>query len=78
MPIDFRPTELDTRCREETTFHMSIRHRPSGILVAGSGNNRYATECNLLDKLREKLKQSEEDECQSKPKTKKSRSKKAK
>ena len=62
MPIDFRPTELDTRCKEETTYHMSIRHRTSGIVVAGSGNNRFATECELLDKLRAKLKEREEED----------------
>ena len=57
MAIDFRPTELDTRCKEETKFHMSIRHKRSGIIVADTGDNKYALECSLLDKLRAKLKE---------------------
>lgn len=60
MPIDFRPNELDTKCREETTYNMSIRYKKAGIIVAGSGDNKYVLECQLLDKLREKLKKAEE------------------
>ena len=60
MAIDFRPSELDIKCREETTFNMSIRYKKAGIVVAGSGDNKYVLECGLLDKLREKLKKVEE------------------
>lgn len=61
MPIDFRPNELDTRCREETTYNMSIRHRKTGVIVAGSGDNKYALECQLLEKLRQKMKEEEDN-----------------
>lgn len=60
MAIDFRPTELDTRCKEETRYHMSIRHKRSGIIVADSGDNKFALECKLLDKLRDKLREEED------------------
>ena len=53
--IDFRPNELDTKCKDETKFHMSIRHRKTGKVVAGSGDNKFALECELLEKLRKKL-----------------------
>jgi len=62
MPIDFRPTELDLKCKEETKFHMSIRHRKTGEIVAGSGNNKFSLECELLEKLRQRLKKAEEKE----------------
>lgn len=55
MPIDFRPTELDVRCVEDVTYTMSIIHKGSGMKVAGHGPNKYQLECNLLDKLRERL-----------------------
>ena len=61
MAIDFRPTELDTKCREETEYHMSIRHRKSGITVAGSDKNKFVLECKLLEKLRERMKQEQDD-----------------
>jgi hypothetical protein len=62
VPIDFRPTELDTKCKEETMFHMSIRHRKTGAVVADSGDNKFALECSLLEKLRQRLRQLEEKE----------------
>ena len=58
--IDFRPTELDLKCREETEYHMSIRHRKAGVIVAGSGSNKFSLECELLEKLRKKLRDYEE------------------
>jgi len=60
MPIDFRPTELDLKCREDTTYNMSIRHRKTGVMVAGEGKNKYALECELLEKLRKRMKEKED------------------
>jgi hypothetical protein len=62
VAVDFRPTELDTKCKEETKFHMSIRHKKSGEIVAGSGDNKFALECKLLEKLRIRLREAEEKE----------------
>ena len=59
MPIDFRPTELVTKTKEETQFHMSIRHKATGEVVAGSSDNKFVLECQLLEKLRERLKKRE-------------------
>ena len=53
--IELRPTEIDIRCKDETKFHMSIRHKKTGKVVAGSGENKFALECGLLEKLRQKL-----------------------
>jgi len=62
MGIDFRPTELATKCKEETTYHMSIRHKKSGLVVADSGQNKFVLECELLEKLRKKLRNDQEKE----------------
>jgi hypothetical protein len=61
MLIDFRPTELDTKCKEETKYHMSIRHRKANITVAGSGDNKFTLECNLLEKLRNRMSEERKD-----------------
>jgi len=34
---------------------MSIRHRKTGKMVADSGDNKFALECQLLEKLRKRL-----------------------
>jgi hypothetical protein len=61
MGIDFRPNELDTKCKEETKYHMSIRHKKTGIVVAKTGTNKFALECELLEKLRQRMKEEEDD-----------------
>lgn len=53
--LDFRPNELDVRIKEETVFHMSIRHKKTGKVVAASGENKFALECELLEKLRQRV-----------------------
>lgn len=60
MPIDFRPSELDLKCKEETQYHMSIRHKKSGIIAAGSGDNKFVLECGLLEELRKRMRKQEE------------------
>jgi len=60
MAIDLRPTELDVKCKTETQYHMTIRHRQSGAIASGSGENKYALECKLLEKLRERMKEKED------------------
>ncbi len=59
MPIDFRQTELNIKCKEETTYTMSIKHKGTGIVVADHGDHKYALECSLLNKLREKIEEKE-------------------
>ena len=60
MAIDFRPTELDMKCKEETTYHMSIRHRKTDVTASGTGENKYALECQLLEKLRQRMQEKED------------------
>ena len=60
MAIDFRPTELDMKCKEETTYHMSIRHRKTNVVASGTGENKYSLECRLLEKLRQRMKGSDD------------------
>ena len=62
MLIDIRPTDVDMKCKEETKYHMSIRHKKSRIMVAGSGDNKFALECELLERIRQKMKDIEEKE----------------
>lgn len=58
--LDFRPEELDTRHSSVTTHKMSITHIATGVRVSGSGPNKYALECALLERLREKLRDREQ------------------
>lgn len=58
--LDIRPTEVDLKCKEETKYHMSIRHKKTGIIVAASGDNKFSLECQLLEKIRQKMKEAEE------------------
>ena len=58
--IDFRPTELVVRCKEEVTYTMSITHKKTRETAAGSGDNKFALECRLLDKLRERVEKNDE------------------
>ena len=60
MQVDFRPNELDLKCKEETKYHMSIRHKKSGIIVADTGENKFALECQLLEKIRQQMRKDEE------------------
>lgn len=62
MIVDIRPTDVDLKCREETKYHMSIRHKKTGILVADSGDNKFSLECNLLERIRQQMRKDEEKE----------------
>ena len=37
------------------TYYINIRHKETGIEVNGKGDHDYKLECQLLEKLREKL-----------------------
>ena len=55
MPRDIRPTEVETDYSEKVTHTIHIKHKETGLSVKGKGPNKFALECQLLDKLREKL-----------------------
>lgn len=55
MARDFRPNELETQHTSVTSHRLVITHKASGVRVAGTGDNKYALECKLLDILRVKL-----------------------
>jgi len=61
MAFDIRPTELDTVHTSTTTHRVEITHKKTGVRVAGTGPNRYALECQLLEVLRAKIVQFELD-----------------
>ena len=60
MGFDIRPTDVDLKCKEETKYHMSIRHKKTGIMVADTGENKFALECQLLEKIRQRMREIEE------------------
>ena len=59
--IDFRPNELETVHTEKTVHRLEITHKKSGVRATGTGINRYALECELLQILRDKMAQHELD-----------------
>lgn len=61
MVVDFRPAELETVHTEKTVHRLEITHKKSGVKAVGTGINRYALECELLQVLRDKLAQHELD-----------------
>ncbi len=69
MIVDYRPNELETVHTEKTVHRLEITHKKTGVRATGTGINRYALECELLQILRDKIakreldKQSEEIAC---------------
>lgn len=61
MIQDFRPTELETVHTEKTVHRLEITHKKTGVRATGTGINRYALECELLQVLRDKLTKYESD-----------------
>jgi hypothetical protein len=59
MIPDIRPVELRTVHSEKTTHRLEITHKKTGIRVSGTGPNRYALECSLLELLSEKMTRAE-------------------
>ena len=60
MILDIRPTDVDLKCKEEIKYHMSIRHKKTGIMVAETGDNKFALECKLLERIRQRMRDIEE------------------
>jgi len=52
---DFRPNDLNTVHTSKTTHRVEITHKKTGVTVKGTGPNRYALECQLLEVLRTKM-----------------------
>lgn len=65
MGIDFRPTELITKCTEEVMYTMSIIHKPTGLTASGHGDHKFKLECELLQKLRERIEERNRNEHES-------------
>lgn len=59
--VDFRPNQLEYRKHSETVYYMEITHKETGVKVVGKGDHQYKLECDLLEKLREKLCQKQKD-----------------
>jgi hypothetical protein len=55
MNRDIRPTEVDTYYSERVTHRIEIVHKETGLKVAGTGPNKYALECKLINILADKL-----------------------
>ena len=55
MNRDIRPTEVDTYYSERVTHKIEIVHKETGLKVAGTGPNKYALECKLINLLADKL-----------------------
>ena len=55
MIRDFRPTDLETVHTQKATHRLEITHKATGVRVSGTGENRYALECQLLELLDKKL-----------------------
>lgn len=55
MSRDIRPTEVNTYYTERVTHKIEIVHKETKLRVAGTGPNKYALECKLLNLLGKKI-----------------------
>ena len=60
--MDIRPTELITTHAEKVTHRLDILHIKTGLSVRGTGLNRYALECELLQLLGDKIEAAKAEE----------------